>query len=120
MFEIEKDSQISTIESPFHYLKGNKALKVLLALITIDPSLGGLIIFGNTGTGKSEYLNAFQKVKLPLEVIANCRYHCSPLLNNFCASCKSLIETEEEVELQSVITPVRILPPTALMEAIVG
>lgn len=109
MIENEKNSQISTIEYPFHYLKGNKALKLLLALIKIDPSLGGLIIFGNTGTGKSEYLSVFQKIKLPLEVIVNCSYHCSPSGTKYCSSCNEVIRKGGEFELHSIDTPVRIL-----------
>ncbi|MHA2245853.1 MAG: VWA domain-containing protein [Candidatus Hodarchaeales archaeon] len=120
MIENEKNSQISTIEYPFHYLKGNKALKLLIALIKIDPSLGGLIIFGNTGTGKSEYLHVFQKIKLPLEVIVNCSYHCSPSGTNYCSSCNEVMIKGGEFELHSIDTPVRILPSTASIDAIVG
>jgi magnesium chelatase subunit I len=118
MIKADKIIQRSSVE--FNRLRGNESLKLLLSLITIDPTLGGLIIFGHTGTGKSEFLRSFQNIKLPIQTIFNCPYHCSPSQGNLCSSCKRVIQNKTELNLQFVDTPIKKLPSTAPIEAIVG
>ncbi len=118
MIKTEKTKQQSSVE--FNRLIGNDSLKLLLSLLIIDPSLGGLIIFGHTGTGKSGFLRSFQKYKIPIQTISNCPYHCSPSQGNLCSSCKQSIQNKTELNLQYIDTPIKRLSSTAPIEAIVG
>ncbi len=55
-----------TTSETFSRLKGNEPLKILLLLLAIDPSIGGMVIMGRTGTGKSCFLEAFKDLQIPL------------------------------------------------------
>ncbi len=49
----------------FSDIKGNIELKLLFIILAIDPSISGLIIFGDKGTGKSFILKKFRYFQIP-------------------------------------------------------
>ncbi|MHA1972071.1 MAG: VWA domain-containing protein [Candidatus Hodarchaeales archaeon] len=65
--KIKKEKLAKTEYSlPFSFLWGNEELRILFIILAIDPSIGGMLIVGDTGSGKTRFLRAFKKFKIPL------------------------------------------------------
>ena len=63
-----------TVAYPFTAIAGQDDMKLALSIAAVDPSIGGVLVFGERGTGKSTTirarLNCFPKstrLRLPLQ-----------------------------------------------------
>ncbi|MCA3555524.1 magnesium chelatase ATPase subunit I [Aestuariivirga sp.] len=66
-----------SLRYPFSAISGQDELLQALLLTAVDPLIGGLLAFGDRGTGKSTAVRALAAL-LP-EIRANpCAYHCDP------------------------------------------
>jgi len=75
---------------PFTAVVGQEEAKTVLIINAIDPTMGGALISGPKGTGKSLLVNSFSRVLPDVEQVKDCPYHCSPRdPTNMCASCKA-------------------------------
>src|SRR6056297_1979875 len=63
---------------PFSALVGQPRLKTALLANAVDPSIGGLLVRGEKGTGKTTVVRALAELLPPLEAIAGCPYRCDP------------------------------------------
>jgi magnesium chelatase subunit I len=63
---------------PFSALVGQESLRLALLVTATEPSLGGLLISGTKGTGKSTAVRALRGILPPIEAVAGCPYHCPP------------------------------------------
>ncbi|MCR9257755.1 MAG: magnesium chelatase ATPase subunit I [Alphaproteobacteria bacterium] len=63
---------------PFSAIVGQNDMKQALLLAAIDPSLGGVLVFGDRGSGKSTAVRAMAALLPPMKVVAGCSYHCDP------------------------------------------
>ncbi len=75
---------------PFTAVVGQEEAKTVLIINAIDPTMGGALVSGPKGTGKSLLVNSFSRVLPDVEQVQGCPYHCSPRdPTNMCASCKT-------------------------------
>jgi len=75
---------------PFTAVVGQEEAKTVLIINAVDPTMGGALISGPKGTGKSLLVNSFLRVLPDVEQVQGCPYHCSPRdPTNMCASCKA-------------------------------
>src|SRR4028118_824439 len=73
---------------PFAAIVGQQELKLGLLLNVIAPSIGGVLIMGHRGTGKSTAVRALAELLPPLTKVRDCLYGCDPSLEtNLCADC---------------------------------
>jgi magnesium chelatase subunit I len=72
------DSNATPSVYPFVAIVGQEEMKRALILATIDPKIGGVMIMGHRGTGKSTSVRALASLLPPLGVVADCPYHCAP------------------------------------------
>ncbi|MGQ9536066.1 MAG: VWA domain-containing protein [Actinomycetota bacterium] len=75
---------------PFSAIVGQEKLKLALLLIAVDPGIGGLLIRGERGTGKSTAARALAELLPEIEVVADCPFSCDPHDEDvMCPSCLS-------------------------------
>ncbi len=63
---------------PFTALVGQEAMKAALLLNAVDPGIGGVLIRGHKGTGKSTAVRALTGLLPEIETVEGCPYHCPP------------------------------------------
>ncbi|MGM0510022.1 MAG: ATP-binding protein [Thermoplasmatota archaeon] len=85
---------------PFSAIVGHDMLKRGLILNLINKDIGGVLIKGDKGTGKSLTVNSFENILPTIEVVKGCNFNCSPIEpEKFCLECK---EKHEEGTIQTV------------------
>ncbi|MFY0693106.1 MAG: magnesium chelatase ATPase subunit I [Paracoccaceae bacterium] len=60
---------------PFSAIVGQEEMKLAMILTAIDPSIGGVLVFGDRGTGKSTAVRALAALLPPIKVVADCAYN---------------------------------------------
>lgn len=106
---------------PFSAIVAQEAMKTALLLTTVDPTIGGVLIFGDRGTGKSTAIRALAALLPPMRAVAGCPYACEPgRPADSCEHCRGLKSgksIEASVELP---VPVVDLPLGATEDRVVG
>ena len=57
---------------PFSAIVGQDNMKLALVLTAIDPKIGGVLVFGDRGTGKSTAIRAFADLLPPIKEVTGC------------------------------------------------
>jgi magnesium chelatase subunit D len=99
---------------PFTAIVGQEEMKLALILNLVDPLIGGVLIMGHRGTGKSTAVRALADLLPPIEVVAGCPYNCDP--SNPCSSCLST----QDRSTTRVPVPVVELPLGATEDRVCG
>jgi magnesium chelatase subunit D len=99
---------------PFTAIVGQEEMKLALILNLVDALIGGVLIMGHRGTGKSTAVRALADLLPPIEVVSGCPYNCDP--SNPCSKCL----TNHERSSQSVPVPVVELPLGATEDRVCG
>jgi magnesium chelatase subunit I len=105
---------------PFSAIVAQDEMKLALLLSAVDPSIGGVLVFGDRGTGKSTAVRALAALLPKMKVVAGCRFHCDPGANGSgCAECH---ERALRGRLQTAQVPVPVvdLPLGATEDRVVG
>ncbi|WP_310496796.1 magnesium chelatase ATPase subunit I [Sandarakinorhabdus sp.] len=63
---------------PFTAIVGQHEMKQALLMAAVEPRLGGVMVFGDRGTGKSTAVRALAGLLPPMKVVPGCRYGCAP------------------------------------------
>jgi Mg-chelatase subunit ChlI len=106
---------------PFGAVVGQDDLKLGLLLNVVDPKIGGFLIRGAKGTGKSTAVYALTDILPPVEVVADCPFNCSfgdP--TNRCESCRSRFERGEDIPKKELKMEVINLPLSITEDRLIG
>jgi magnesium chelatase subunit I len=57
---------------PFSAIVGQDEMKTAMVLTAIDPKIGGVLVFGDRGTGKSTAVRALAALLPPIEAVQGC------------------------------------------------
>jgi magnesium chelatase subunit D len=102
---------------PFSAIVGQEEMKLALILSVIDPRIGGVLIMGHRGTGKSTAVRALAGLLPEIGVVADCAYGCDPEdAANLCDECS--VKTELIAATRPV--PVVDLPLGATEDRVCG
>jgi magnesium chelatase subunit I len=63
---------------PFSAIVGQAEMTLCLLLAAVDPGIGGVLVMGDRGTGKSTAVRALAGLLPAMRVVADCPYHCDP------------------------------------------
>lgn len=78
------------INYPFTAILGQEKMKMALILNVIDPQIGGVLLTGHQGTGKSTAVRSLVEVMPQIEVVKDCQFSCDPKSNidDLCEDCR--------------------------------
>lgn len=75
---------------PFAAIVGQDDMTLAIQLVAVDPSIGGVLVLGDRGTGKSTVVRALADLLPPLQVVKGCPYRCDPAQpGQACAACQA-------------------------------
>ncbi len=104
---------------PFAAIVGQDEMRRALLIAAIDPSVGGVLVFGDRGTGKSTAVRALAALLPPMRAVAGCPYACDPAETaGLCAACQARLP--HGLPVQAVPVPVVDLPLGATEDRVVG
>jgi len=107
---------------PFAAIVGQDDMKLALLLVAVDRSIGGVMVFGDRGTGKSTAVRSLASLLPPMAVVSGCRFNCDPMAP--ASSCANLCEVRHESGTpppsESMAVPVVDLPLGATEDRVVG
>jgi len=105
---------------PFSAIVGQDEMKLALLIAAVDPKVGGVLAFGDRGSGKSTAVRALAALLPKMKVVAGCRYNCDPdRPAEYCDECRV---RGAKGTLKSVQLPVPVvdLPLGATEDRVVG
>ena len=106
---------------PFSAIAGQEEMKRALMVAAVDPSIGGVLVFGDRGTGKSTAVRALAGLLPPMQVIAGCRFHCDPAApDQACDECRVAGRDTANAPQDRLPVPVVDLPLGATEDRVVG
>ncbi|HJK97544.1 MAG TPA: magnesium chelatase ATPase subunit I [Polyangiaceae bacterium LLY-WYZ-14_1] len=106
---------------PFTALVGQDELKLALQIVTVDPNVGGVLVFGDRGTGKSTAIRALAALLPPMKVVSGCPYQCDPAADSSrCVPGCAFASGERERVAVEAPVPVVDLPLGATEDRVVG
>src|SRR6476620_7041115 len=89
---------------PFSAIVVQDEMKLALILSVIDPQIGGVLIMGHRGTGKSTAVRALADLLPEIRVVADCPYGCDPEdVRSFCDNCANADNLETTSRPVSVV-----------------
>src|ERR1700693_5659877 len=84
-----KGQAINSYSYPFTAIVGQEQMKLALVLNAINPSIGGVLIRGEKGTGKSTAVRALAKLLPDQQVVEGCPFGCHPDdPEDWCLDCR--------------------------------
>lgn len=75
MDEVEREGRLVF---PFSAIVGLENAKLSLLCVAVNPLIGGVLLRGDKGTGKSTLVRALASVLPEIEVVSDCLFNCNP------------------------------------------
>jgi len=106
---------------PFTAIIGQDEMKLSLILNVIDPRIGGVMIMGDRGTGKSTTIRAAADLLPEMEVVSSDPFNSSPTdFELMSDEVKTAILNNEDVEISNKKVPMVDLPLGATEDRVCG
>lgn len=105
------------IAFPFSAIVGQDDMKLAILIAAVDPSIGGILVFGDRGTGKSTAVRALAALLPKMRAVVGCPYNSDPA-NPYLADAEKGSQTPVKSHLMTV--PVVDLPLGATEDRVVG
>jgi magnesium chelatase subunit I len=106
---------------PFSAIVGQDEMKTAILIAAIDPNMGGVLVLGDRGTGKSTAVRALAALLPKMKAVSGCRYGCDPADTQRCEDCARLYPAGgPPPKTHLVPVPVVDLPLGATEDRVVG
>jgi magnesium chelatase subunit I len=103
---------------PFAAIVGQDDMKQALLLVSVDRSIGGVMVFGDRGTGKSTAVRSLASLLPPMRVVDGCAFNCDP--DAPAEACSTPCAARANEEGRETAVPVVDLPLGATEDRVVG
>ncbi len=105
---------------PFSAIVEQHEMKLAILIAAVDPSVGGVLVLGDRGTGKSTAVRALAALLPEMKAVLGCRYACDPNApSGNCEECAAL-RAKGKLKTHLVRVPVVDLPLGATEDRVVG
>jgi magnesium chelatase subunit I len=105
---------------PFSAIVAQDEMKLALQVAAVDASVGGVLVLGDRGTGKSTTVRALAALLPPMRALAGCAYHCDPAWQaSRCGDC-SMAKRRGRAKTHTIAVPVVDLPLGATEDRVAG
>lgn len=104
---------------PFSALVGQDEMKRAILIAAVEPAIGGLLVLGDRGTGKSTAVRGLAALLPRMRAVQGCRYHCDPQAAGGCDDCAHL-RSGVRVRTEELPVPVVDLPLGASEDRVLG
>jgi magnesium chelatase subunit I len=105
---------------PFTAIVGQDEMKLAILIAATDPGIGGVMVFGDRGTGKSTAVRALAALLPPMTAIKGCMFHCDPKADAGRCTGQCGKSSSDNAETETISTPVVDLPLGATEDRVVG
>jgi len=104
---------------PFSAIVGQEEMMLAIQIVAVDFSVGGVLVLGDRGTGKSTAVRALADLLPPIKVVTDCPYGCDPSkTGSQCPQCLSTRTGKMATSTRPV--PMVDLPLGATEDRVVG
>lgn len=105
---------------PFSAIVGQDEMKLAILAAAVDPGIGGVLVLGDRGTGKSTAVRALAALLPKMRAVEHCVYGCDPEPGTpSCEHCAPLKSAGKAKAVQKPV-PVVDLPLGATEDRVVG
>jgi magnesium chelatase subunit D len=106
---------------PLSAIVGQDQLKKALLINAIDPTVGGVIITGDKGTGKSTAVRALAHTLPRLRVVEGCPFNCDPEnMRLMCKACQQRFESDGSLPWIEKAMEIVDMPLSATEDMVIG
>lgn len=113
----EPQAGLSSRSFPFSAIVGQDEMRTALLIAAVDQSVGGVLVLGDRGTGKSTAVRALAGLLPPIDVVADCPFGCDPA---GAATCPDCLQRRASRRTRKVAVPMVDLPLGATEDRVVG
>ncbi len=104
---------------PFSAIVGQEDMKLAILVAALEPSVGGVLVMGDRGTGKSTAVRGLAALLPMMAVVKDCAYGCDPkAMAGLCPICGAGAKAKPKTEQRPV--PVIDLPLGATEDRVLG
>jgi len=109
------------VNYPFSAIVGQEKMKIALLLNAINHQIGGVLIRGERGSGKTIAVRALSDILPEIEVVEKCRFSCDPYdISKMCILCREQYEKGMKLPVQKRKMRVVELPVGTTEDRVVG
>jgi len=105
---------------PFSAIVGQEEMKRAILIAAVEPAIGGVLVFGDRGTGKSTAVRGLAALLPPMAAVQGCRYGCAPGECCDCDTCREILAGTRSSRVCRMPVPVVDLPLGASEDRVVG
>ena len=106
---------------PFPAIVGQEKAKLALLVNAVNPLIGGVLLRGDKGTGKTTMVRALADILPEIKVVSNCPFNCDPDNPQYmCDNCLEKYMRGEELPVSFRKMKVIDLPLSITIDRLVG
>ncbi len=106
---------------PFSAIVAQEDMKLALISSAVDPTIGGVLVFGDRGTGKSTAIRALAALLPPMVAVVGCRYACNPAEEgSLCEECRDKLRQGTALKTRKIAVPVIDMPLGVTEDRVIG